>query len=116
MRYRSQRIAQIPPYMFAEFKKKKEKMQQEGVDVIDLGIGDPDLPTPRHIVEKLIDEMAYPENFKYPSFNGCSEFRQAVADFYKRQFDVDLNTQVLMDALNLDKRWLTFINGNLMLT
>ncbi|KKB38257.1 LL-diaminopimelate aminotransferase [Bacillus thermotolerans] len=98
MRYRSQRIAQIPPYMFAEFKKKKEKMQQEGVDVIDLGIGDPDLPTPRHIVEKLIDEMAYPENFKYPSFNGCSEFRQAVADFYKRQFDVDLDpdTEVLM--------------------
>jgi LL-diaminopimelate aminotransferase len=62
-----------------------------------LGIGDPDLPTPEHIVEKLIEEMQDPKNLKYPSFIGCTEFRQAVADFYKRQFDVNLDpeTEVL---------------------
>ncbi|KAB7704768.1 aminotransferase class I/II-fold pyridoxal phosphate-dependent enzyme [Bacillus aerolatus] len=99
MRYQSQRIAQIPPYMFAEFKKKKLMMQKAGVDVIDLGIGDPDLPTPKHIRDKLIEEMAYPENFKYPSFIGCFEFRQAVADFYKQQFNVDLDPETEVLAL-----------------
>lgn len=97
MHYRSNRVGQIPPYMFAELNKKKAAMIKAGVDVIDLGIGDPDLPTPEHIVEKLIEEVRRPENLKYPSFIGCAEFRQAVADFYKRQFDVDLDpeTEVL---------------------
>ncbi|MFK2826275.1 LL-diaminopimelate aminotransferase [Bacillus sp. B190/17] len=99
MRYQSQRIAQIPPYMFAEFNRKKRMMQEAGVDVIDLGIGDPDLPTPKHITDKLIEEMAYPENFKYPSFIGCLEFRQAVADFYKRQFNVTLDPETEVLAL-----------------
>ena len=99
MRYQSQRIAQIPPYMFAEFNKKKRMMQEAGVDVIDLGIGDPDLPTPQHITDKLIEEMAYPENFKYPSFIGCLDFRKAVAEFYKRQFDVDLDPETEVLAL-----------------
>ncbi len=97
MQYQSNRVAQIPPYMFAELNKKKAAMIKAGVDVIDLGIGDPDLPTPEHIVEKLIEEVRRPENLKYPSFIGCIEFRQAVADFYKRQFDVELDpeTEVL---------------------
>jgi LL-diaminopimelate aminotransferase len=85
MSFQSNRLSQIPPYLFAEINKKKAPLIETGVDVIDLGIGDPDLPTPSHIVEKLIEEMQDPGNFKYPSFNGCSEFRQAVADFYKQQ-------------------------------
>lgn len=99
MRYQSQRISQIPPYMFAEFNKKKQMMQEAGVDVIDLGIGDPDLPTPQHITDKLIEEMAYPENFKYPSFIGCLDFRKAVAEFYKREFNVDLDPETEVLAL-----------------
>ncbi|WP_019122293.1 LL-diaminopimelate aminotransferase [Brevibacillus massiliensis] len=97
MNFQSRRIGQIPPYMFAELNKKKAAMQKAGIDVIDLGIGDPDLPTPEHIVEKLIEEVRRPENMKYPSFVGCLEFRQAVADFYRRQFDVELDpeTEVL---------------------
>jgi LL-diaminopimelate aminotransferase len=97
LRYQSNRVAQIPPYLFAEINKKKAALIKSGVDVIDLGIGDPDIPTPEHIVEKLIEEMQDPQNLKYPSFIGCAEFRQAVADFYKRQFDVNLDpeTEVL---------------------
>nr|WP_148927936.1 LL-diaminopimelate aminotransferase [Paenibacillus methanolicus] len=98
MLYQSNRVAQIPPYVFAELNTKKEQLVRSGIDVIDLGIGDPDLPTPRHIVEKLIEEMRNPANMKYPNFIGCAEFRQAVAGFYKRQYDVDLDpdTEVLM--------------------
>jgi len=99
MRYQSNRVAQIPPYMFAELNRKKAAMIQAGVDVIDLGIGDPDLPTPEHIVEKLIEEVRRPENLKYPSFQGCAEFRQAVADFYKRQFQVQLDPETEVLAL-----------------
>ncbi|WP_027417389.1 LL-diaminopimelate aminotransferase [Aneurinibacillus terranovensis] len=97
MSYQSNRVGQIPPYLFAEINKKKAAMIEAGIDVIDLGIGDPDLPTPTHIVEKLIEEMQDPKNLKYPSFIGCNEFRQAVADFYERQYDVKLdpNTEVL---------------------
>lgn len=97
MRFQSKRVAQIPPYLFAEINKKKAAMIQSGVDIIDLGIGDPDLPTPEHIVEKLMEEMQDSKNLKYPSFVGCAEFRHAVVNFYKRQFDVELDpdTEVL---------------------
>ncbi|CAM3063356.1 LL-diaminopimelate aminotransferase [Filibacter tadaridae] len=97
MRFQSNKMAAIPPYMFAELNKKKASLLESGVDVIDLGIGDPDLPTPTHIVEKLIEEIQRPENSKYPSFIGDRRFRQAVANFYKKRFDVDLNpdTEVL---------------------
>jgi LL-diaminopimelate aminotransferase len=97
VRFPSNRIGQIPPYLFAEINKKKEEMIKSGVDIIDLGIGDPDLPTPKHIVEKLIEEAQDPKNLKYPSFVGCREFKQAVADFYFRQFGVrlDPDTEIL---------------------
>ena len=84
MNYQSNRMGQIPPYLFAEINKKKAAMIKAGVDVIDLGIGDPDLPTPSHIVDKLAEELKEPSNFKYPSFIGSVEYRQAVADFYQR--------------------------------
>lgn len=99
MIFQSNRVAQIPPYVFAELNKTKERLLRSGVDVIDLGIGDPDLPTPRHIVEKLIEEMQHPANLKYPSFIGCAEFRKAVSDFYKRQYDVDLDPETEVLAL-----------------
>lgn len=97
MNFQSDRIGQIPPYLFAEINKKKEKLKKAGVDIIDLGIGDPDLPTPSHIIEKLVEESQNPGNLKYPSFVGCMEFKQAVADFYWRQYQVKLDpdTEVL---------------------
>ncbi|MFE8697860.1 LL-diaminopimelate aminotransferase [Cytobacillus sp. FJAT-53684] len=99
MDYQSNRIGQIPPYLFAEINKKKAELVKSGVDVIDLGIGDPDLPTPQHIVDKLVEEMQDSSNFKYPSFIGCAEFREAVADFYARQYQVNLDPETEVLAL-----------------
>lgn len=99
MQFQSNRVARIPPYVFAEMNRKKEQLARNGVDVIDLGIGDPDLPTPRPIIDKLIEEMQDPGNLKYPSFIGCREFRQAVADFYRREYGVGLDPDAEVLAL-----------------
>ncbi|ASK63795.1 LL-diaminopimelate aminotransferase [Virgibacillus phasianinus] len=97
MKTRSTRLSNIPPYKFAEIQKMKKKALEAGIDVIDLGVGDPDLPTPNHIVNKLTEELQNPANLKYPSFAGCQEFRKAVAVFYKKTYNVELDpdTEVL---------------------
>lgn len=97
MKFKSNRLSNIPPYKFAELQKKKQEALKAGVDVIDLGVGDPDLPTPTHIVNKLVEEVQNPANLKYPSFAGCPEFREAVAAFYKKTYNVELDpdTEVL---------------------
>ncbi|GAB3790685.1 LL-diaminopimelate aminotransferase [Virgibacillus kimchii] len=99
MQYQSKIISEIPPYKFAEIQKQKADMLEEGIDVIDLGVGDPDLPTPQHIVDKLIEEVKDPRNLKYPSFIGCQEFREAVANFYAQQYRVDLDPETEVLAL-----------------
>ena len=94
---KAKRIEQIPPYLFAEIDKKKEEMRQKGMDLIDLGIGDPDLPTPRLIVERLKTAAENPKNHRYPSYEGMIGFRRAVAQWYERRFNVKLDpgTEVL---------------------
>jgi LL-diaminopimelate aminotransferase len=87
----AKRIANLPPYLFAEIDKKVAQKRAQGIDVISLGIGDPDQPTPKHIVEKLISEAQNPENHRYPSYYGLVEFRQTIADWYKKRFNVDLD-------------------------
>ncbi|WP_432355908.1 LL-diaminopimelate aminotransferase [Sporosarcina sp. A2] len=99
MNYPSKRLGQIPPYLFAEINKKKAAMIENGVDVIDLGIGDPDLPTPSHIVEKLVEELQNPANFNYPNFIGCLSYRQSIADFYLRHYGVELDPETEVLAL-----------------
>lgn len=99
MRYQSERMGQIPPYMFAELGKKKAAMIKSGIDVIDLGIGDPDLPVPGHIVDKLIEEVRKPENSRYPNFAGHPEFRKAVSEFYLREYKVELDPETEVLAL-----------------
>ncbi|WHY89933.1 LL-diaminopimelate aminotransferase [Neobacillus cucumis] len=99
MSFISKRIGQIPPYLFAEINKKKAAMIESGVDIIDLGIGDPDLPTPKHILDKMVEELQDPYQLKYPSFTGCAEFRNAVADFYLRQYGVKLDPETEVLAL-----------------
>jgi LL-diaminopimelate aminotransferase len=93
----AKRIEQIPPYLFAEIDKKKEEMRRKGTDVIDLGIGDPDLPTPKLIIERLKKAAENPRNHRYPSYEGMIEFRTAVAEWYERRFGIKLNpvTEVL---------------------
>ncbi len=88
---RAKRIEELPPYLFAEIDRKKQEMLEKGVDIIDLGIGDPDLPTPSRIVEAMKRSIGDPSTHRYPSYRGMPEFRQAVAQWYRRRFGVDLD-------------------------
>lgn len=99
MKYKSNRLSTIPPYKFAEVQKMKQEALKNGVDVIDLGVGDPDLPTPKHIVTKLAEEVQNPANLKYPRFAGAPEFKEAVAEFYRRTYDVELDPETEVLAL-----------------
>jgi LL-diaminopimelate aminotransferase len=90
---KAKRIDQIPPYLFAEIDKKKQEMRKKGVDLIDLGIGDPDLPTPKLIIKRLKTAAEDPRNHRYPSYEGMIEFRTAVARWYEKRFGVHLDPQ-----------------------
>ena len=85
------RVEKIPPYLFARIDKKKAEARSRGIDLIDFGIGDPDIPTPTNIIEKMKQAIEDPKNHRYPSYEGMLEFRQAVADWYKKRFDVNLD-------------------------
>ena len=91
------RVADLPPYLFAELDRRVEAKRAEGVDVISLGVGDPDLPTPRHVVEALQEAAEDPTTHRYPSYYGLPAFRVAIADWYQRRFGVHLDpdTEVL---------------------
>ncbi len=91
------RVKNLPPYLFQEIDRLKAELLAKGVDVINLGVGDPDLPTPPHIIERLKTAAEDPANHQYPLYSGMNAFRDAVARWYKRRFDVDLDpaTQVL---------------------
>ncbi len=93
------RLRRLPPYLFAEIDRKKRDVRARGVDVIDLGIGDPDLPTPPHIVRALQAAAAKPEHHRYPSYEGMPAFRQAVARWYGRRFGVALDPETEVLAL-----------------
>ncbi len=85
----SERLERIPPYLFAELERKVREKREAGIDVISLGIGDPDRPTPPLVVEAMQEAVADPGTHQYPSNRGRAEFREAVSDFYERRFDVD---------------------------
>ncbi len=95
----AQRIETIPPYLFAEINKKKGEAIKRGVDIINLGIGDPDQPTPNNIIEKLRENVKDPKTHNYPPYQGTAEFRQAVALWYKNRFGVDLDPDKEVMAL-----------------
>ena len=85
------RIKTLPPYLFAAIDEMKQKAIARGVDIINLGIGDPDLPTPKPIIDALSRAAADPKNHQYPSYEGMLAFRKEVADWYKRRFNVTLD-------------------------
>lgn len=87
----AQRIAEVPPYLFAELDRRKAAVIARGVDVIPLGIGDPDLPTPPAIVARMQAEAAVPANHRYPDYEGSAAFRQGCAAYMARRFGVELN-------------------------
>lgn len=85
------RIESIPPYLFARIDKKKAEARKKGLDLIDFGVGDPDIPTPQNIITKMKEAVDDPANHRYPSYEGMFEYRKAVADWYKKRFTVDLD-------------------------
>ena len=87
----SKRLDLIPPYLFAELERKIAAKRAQGIDVISLGIGDPDRPTPAIVVDAMQEAVTEPETHQYPSNRGRQDFRQAVSDFYMRRFDVELD-------------------------
>src|SRR5258707_13609213 len=87
----SKRLERIPPYAFAQLEGKIAAKRAAGVDVISLGIGDPDRPTPPLIVQAMQEAVTEPETHRYPSNRGREDFRAAVRDFYARRFDVTLD-------------------------
>jgi LL-diaminopimelate aminotransferase len=88
---KARRINELPPYLFAEIDRRKRQALSQGVDLIDLGIGDPDIPTPSVVVEKLLEGASKPANHRYPNSSGMLEFREAVANWFKSRFNVKLD-------------------------
>jgi LL-diaminopimelate aminotransferase len=89
----ARRLDQVPPYLFAELERRIERMRAEGIDVISLGIGDPDLPTPDAVVEEMRRQVDRRETHRYPSNRGLPEFRDAVAAFYADRFRVGIEPE-----------------------
>lgn len=106
----AQRIKNLPPYLFARIEKVIAQKKEAGVDVISLGIGDPDIPTPDHIIAAAQKQVAVPENHQYPSSVGMLSYRQAVADFYARRFNVQLDAKTEVVSLIGSKEGIAHIS------
>ena len=87
------RMDRLPPYVFATVNEIKMEARHRGEDIIDLGMGNPDIPTPKHIVNKLIEAVKKGHNHRYSASMGITKLRHAIADWYKRRFDVDIDPE-----------------------
>lgn len=89
----SRRISELPPYLFAEIDRRIDEKRRQGLDVINFGVGNPDLPTPSHIVSTLCEEAADPRHHRYPSYRGMLRFREAAASWVADRFGVSLDPE-----------------------
>ncbi len=118
---KADRLNNLPPYLFKELDRQKEEVRAKGVDIIDLGVGDPDLPTPPHIIDALQRAAADPSNHRYPSYSGMARFNAAVAAWYRRRFGVELDSSTEVVTLIGSKEGLAHLplafinNGDLAL-
>src|SRR5690606_28479454 len=87
------RIKRLPPYVFAEVNRLKAAARAKGADIIDLGMGNPDLPTPQHIIDKLVDTVSKPRTHRYSASKGIPGLRRAQAAYYARRFGVTLDPE-----------------------
>ncbi len=113
----SRRIKKLPPYLFIELDKRKKSLQEKGMDIISLGVGDPDLPTPKHIIESMQKSVEDSKNHKYPFGRGINFFCEAVASWYKARFNVILDPETQIYSLIGSKEGighlpLAFVNPN----
>ena len=92
------RLDRLPPYVFATVNGIKIEALRAGQDIIDLGMGNPDLATPEHIVDKLVEASRKPHNHRYSASMGITKLRAAISDWYQRRFDVqiDPNTETIV--------------------
>ncbi len=110
MKPEAKRIQSIPPYLFARIEKKIEEAREQGKDVISLGIGDPDCPTPNFIIDEMAKRIYDAENHQYPSSVGMLSFRKAVADWYGKRFKVELDPKTEVCTLIGSKEGIANIN------
>lgn len=106
----SNNLSKLPKYLFAEIDEMKNEMISKGVDVIDLSIGDPDIPTPEPIIEALYDGAKNPANHRYPSYAGMIEFRKAVSEWFYRRFGVEFDPKSEIIALIGSKEGIAHIH------
>ena len=91
MRGEFHKIRRLPPYVFEQVNRRKAELRADGADIIDLGMGNPDMPTPPHIIEKLVETARKPDVHGYSSSRGIPGLRRALVNYYKRRFDVSLD-------------------------
>ena len=89
----AKRLENLPPYLFVEITKKIAEKRAKGEDIISFAVGDPDIPTPSHIISRLIEAAQDSTNHRYPESDGLPELRRAVAEWYQKRFDVSLNSE-----------------------
>lgn len=87
------RMHRLPPYVFAQVNALKMERRRAGEDIIDLGMGNPDIPTPKHIVDKLVEAVQKGHNHRYSASRGITRLRVAISDWYKRRYDVDIDPE-----------------------
>jgi alanine-synthesizing transaminase len=90
---RNSRMNRLPPYVFAQVNALKMERRRAGEDIIDLGMGNPDLPTPKHIIDKLVEAVQKSHNHRYSASRGITRLRHAIAEWYKRRYDVDIDPE-----------------------
>ena len=95
----AERVENLPPYLFVNISRAIAAKKAQGIEVISLGIGDPDMQTPEPVLNALIEGSKKPENHKYPESEGLPEFRARVAKFYKDRFGVSVNPET--EVINL---------------
>jgi len=93
----AKRLDRLPPYLFVDINRRIADLRAKGIDIVTFAIGDPDMPTPAHIIDRLCKEAHVPANHRYPESDGLPELHEAIVDWYKARFDVDLDpeTEVL---------------------
>jgi len=89
----AKRIKNLPPYLFVEITEKIAEKRAKGKDIVSFAIGDPDIATPPHIVERLCQAARDPVNHRYPETGGLPQLRQAIAEWYKKRFGVSLDAE-----------------------
>ncbi len=104
------RIQALPPYLFARIERKIQEAKEKGIDIISLGIGDPDQPTPGFVIDKIVEQVKNPLNHQYPSSVGMLEYRSAVADWYRKRYHVDIDPKTEVVTLIGSKEGIANVN------